>query len=230
MPPYDRHTNLAYSLVATAPSPATSGTSLVVTAGQGTRFPDPGAAGYSGGYNCLIWPADALPTPANSEVVRVTAVSTDTLTIARAQEGSVARTVIVGDQIAVVPSAKVLTDIEGAAAEVATTDATVTTLATIPIPTDTTVHIEATVVARRTGGAAGAANDGAGYKIYSVLKNTAGTAIVIGTATSVHGESQAGWDAVVDANSSNARIRVTGAVSNDVSWYTIYKLTSFAAV
>ena len=31
--------NFSYSLVATAPSPATSGTSLVVTAGQGSYFP-----------------------------------------------------------------------------------------------------------------------------------------------------------------------------------------------
>ena len=31
--------NFAISLVATAPSPATSGTSLVVTAGQGSYFP-----------------------------------------------------------------------------------------------------------------------------------------------------------------------------------------------
>lgn len=108
----DLHTNFAVSLVATAPSPATTGTSLVVTAGQGTRFPDPGA----GAYNAIIWPAGELPTPANAEIVRITDVATDTLTITREQEGSSARTVVVGDQIAVSITKKSFTDIENAIA------------------------------------------------------------------------------------------------------------------
>ena len=44
--------------------------------------------------------------------VRVTAIATDTLTIARGQEGSTARTVVVGDQIMAAITAKTLTDIE----------------------------------------------------------------------------------------------------------------------
>lgn len=103
----DLHANLAYSTVATAPSPATSGTSLVVTAGHGTRFPTPG-----NGYNAIVWPAGVLPTPANAEIVRVTGKSTDTLTITRAQESTVARTIVVGDQIAVAITKKTLTDAE----------------------------------------------------------------------------------------------------------------------
>jgi hypothetical protein len=101
----DLHTNLAVSLVATAPSPATSGTSLVVTAGEGTQF-------ASVPCNAVIWPAGSVPTKANAEIVRITARSTDTLTITRAQEGSTARTVVVGDQIAIAITAKTLTDIE----------------------------------------------------------------------------------------------------------------------
>lgn len=104
---FDTHKNLAYSLVATAPSPAASGTSLVVTAAQGTRFP-------AVPFNATIWPANTIPTPANSEIVRVTAIATDTLTITRTQEGTSARTVIVGDQIAATITAKTLTDVEGA--------------------------------------------------------------------------------------------------------------------
>ncbi|MBA2741121.1 MAG: hypothetical protein H0U46_03820, partial [Actinobacteria bacterium] len=42
----------------------------------------------------------------------VTAISTDTLTITRAQEGTSARTVVVGDQIAATITAKTLTDAE----------------------------------------------------------------------------------------------------------------------
>lgn len=103
----DAHANFAYSTVATAPSPATSGTSLVVAAGQGALFP-------AVPFNATIWPTAAQPTAANAEIVRVTAISTDTLTITRAQEGSSARTVVVGDQIAATITKQTLTDIEGA--------------------------------------------------------------------------------------------------------------------
>lgn len=99
--------NFAYSTVATAPSPATSGTSLVVAAGQGALFP-------AVPFNATIWPSGSQPTSANAEIVRVTAISTDTLTITRAQEtgagGPSARTVIVGDQIAATVTAKMVDD------------------------------------------------------------------------------------------------------------------------
>jgi hypothetical protein len=113
----DEHTNLAYSLVATAPSPASSGTTVTVTASEGSRFPDPASVGA---YNAVIWPIDEVPTPDNAEVVRITAKSTDTLTITRATESSVARTVIVGDQIAVAVTKKLFTDIEDAIADLET--------------------------------------------------------------------------------------------------------------
>jgi len=102
---YDNHVNFGVSIIATAPSPATSGTSLVVTAGQGTRFPTPP-------FNATIWPAGQNPDPANAEIVRVTGVSTDTLTITRAQESSSARTVVVGDYIAATVTKKTITDLE----------------------------------------------------------------------------------------------------------------------
>lgn len=105
----DAHKNFAVTSIVTAPSPATTGTSVTVATGRGAIFPTPP-------FNAVIWPASGLPTPLNAEVVRVTAISTDTLTITRAQEGSTARTVIVGDQIAASLTAKSLTDIESAAA------------------------------------------------------------------------------------------------------------------
>lgn len=81
------------SAVATAPSPATSGTSLTVTAGQGSRFPTPP-------FEVTIFPAGSQPTASNAEIVLVTAITSDTLTITRAQEGTTARSIVVGDQIA----------------------------------------------------------------------------------------------------------------------------------
>lgn len=101
-------TNFATSLVATAPSPATSGTSLVVTAGEGARFPNPATTNF----NAIVCPADAQPTPNNAEIVRVTAKSTDTFTITRAQESTTARSIIVGDRIYAGVTAKTLADID----------------------------------------------------------------------------------------------------------------------
>jgi len=86
-------TNFGYSLVATAPSPATSGTSLAVTGGDGVKFP-------AVPFQVTIWPTASQPTVATAEIATCTLVSTDTLTLVRAQEGSTARTVVVGDQIA----------------------------------------------------------------------------------------------------------------------------------
>lgn len=103
----DLHKNFAYSTVATAPSPASSGTSLVVAAGQGALFPTPP-------FNATIWPVGTNPTSTNAEIVRVTGVSTDTFTITRSAESTAARTVIVGDQIANTITNQTLTDAEPA--------------------------------------------------------------------------------------------------------------------
>lgn len=113
---------------------------------------------------------------------------------------------------------------------VATTDATVTTLDTYTIPASTTVVIATTVTARRTGGSAGTAEDGAGYGFSTTVKNVAGTATIIAGPTAIwtH-ESQAGWDATHDVTGATVRVRVTGATNNNVTWHStskIYQLSS----
>lgn len=75
--------------------------------GQGTRFP-------TVPFNATIWAIGEIPVPSNAEIVRVTNIVGDVLTITRAQEGSSARSVIIGDQIAATITAKTLTDIETA--------------------------------------------------------------------------------------------------------------------
>jgi len=85
--------NFAYSLVATPPSPATTGTSLTVTSGQGALFP-------AAPFDATIWPSGVQPLSTNAEIVRVTAVATDTLTITRAQYGTTAQSITTGYQIA----------------------------------------------------------------------------------------------------------------------------------
>jgi len=102
---FDAHTNLAVSTIATAPAPATSGTTLTVAVGEGARFP-------VAPFNATVWPATAIPTPVNAEVVRVTARTGDVLTITRAQEATTARSIVAGDLVAATITAKTITDIE----------------------------------------------------------------------------------------------------------------------
>lgn len=82
--------NFAFSTVATAPSPATSGTSLVVAAGTGGRF-------FVG--TAAVFPRGDFPSPVTAEVIRISAVASDTLTIVRARESSSARAIVAGDVI-----------------------------------------------------------------------------------------------------------------------------------
>jgi hypothetical protein len=139
---FDAHSNGAYSTVLTAPSPATSGTSLVVQSGDGTRFP-------AVPFNATVYPAGAQPlfaNGANAEIVRVTAISTDTFTITRAQEGTSARSIVVGDQIVAGVTKKTLTDIEvpgeqAASATVATSETTTSTTYTDLTTTTDTVTV-----------------------------------------------------------------------------------------
>src|SRR5690349_14096194 len=110
MPTFDPHANFAISAVAVAPVPAESGTSLTLSAGDGALFPEPGARGY----NCTVWPAGEIPLSTNAEIVRVTGLVGDVLTIVREQEGTSARTILVGDTIALTITTKVVTDLEAA--------------------------------------------------------------------------------------------------------------------
>src|SRR3972149_6875976 len=103
----DAYKNFAYSTVATAPSPAASGTSLVVASGQGALFP-------AVPFNAPVWPTGVQPLASNAEIVRVTNITGDTLTIPRTQESTSARTIVVGDQIAAAITTKLLTDLPAA--------------------------------------------------------------------------------------------------------------------
>ncbi len=103
---------------------------------------------------------------------------------------------------------------------VATTDATVTTLHTFTVPASTIYAIEARVIARRTGGTAGTAEDGAYYIINGVYKNVAGVATIIGAvAQTVVGESVAGYDATFDVTGATVRCRVTGVLNTNITWH-----------
>lgn len=102
--------------------------------------------------------------------------------------------------------------------KVTTTNATPTGLFAIGVPTDTTLALDAVVIARRTGGSAGTAQDGARYHIQGVYKNVGGTATIIGALNVIADEDQPAWDATFVTTSNNVLVEVTGAVNNNITW------------
>ena len=115
---YQTHGNFAYGTVATAPSPATTGTTIVLGTTTFADFPTPTNA-----YSCTIWPAGTIPLSSNAEIITLSSKGTNgTIGVARAAESSSARTVVVGDQFAMTITSKALTDIETVAATLAGTE------------------------------------------------------------------------------------------------------------
>lgn len=103
---FDARANLAVSTVATAPTPASSGTSLVMATGHGSRCP-------AVPFDLAVTASGAsIPDPSNTELVRVTDRTSDTLTVTRAQHGTTARSIGVGDTLAVVVTARAFAEVE----------------------------------------------------------------------------------------------------------------------
>lgn len=82
----------ATGTVLTAPSPATSGLSLTLNSGEGARFP-------TAPFYVIAHPNNTIPTVSTAEKLLVTAVSTDTFTIVRAQGIYSAQSIAVGYRI-----------------------------------------------------------------------------------------------------------------------------------
>lgn len=101
----DSHENFSYARVAVAPSPADSGTELDVVLDSDTVFPNVP-------FNATVWPVDTIPLRTNAEIIRVTSVSGETLTIERGAEASNVREIVAGDQLAATITKQTLTDIE----------------------------------------------------------------------------------------------------------------------
>jgi hypothetical protein len=126
----DEYKNFAYGSVAIAPSPAASGLSLSVQAGEGALFP-------AVPFNAVVCAAiPQTPISTSAEIVRVTSKgSGDDWTIVRTQESSSARSILVGDQIFAAITKKTLDDLALAPIIYSTiiTDAQVKTLLTTPV-------------------------------------------------------------------------------------------------
>lgn len=93
--------NFPESEVTVAPSPATTGTTLSIPDSDSGKFPTPAT---DGDFPIIVFPATGQPTTANAEICTVTAKGAlaggnQELTITRAQQGTSARSIQVGDRV-----------------------------------------------------------------------------------------------------------------------------------
>ena len=95
-------TNNAFGTLASSIS--SSATTIALDSGQGARFPTLSSPDYF--YGTLI------DTANNLEIVKVTARSTDSLTVTRAQDNTSARAFSTGDRFELRPTAKLFEDIQ----------------------------------------------------------------------------------------------------------------------
>jgi hypothetical protein len=102
-----------------------------------------------------------------------------------------------------------------------TTDASWTVLGSITLETNRAYYIHAEVLARRTGGTSGTAEDMAAYDIRGGFSFVSGAANLVGSNIVVVAEDQSAWDVDFNASGTAARIRVKGAAGNNVSWSAI---------
>lgn len=110
---------------------------------------------------------------------------------------------------------------------VSTTDATPTPVFLSTIPTDTVVGFDITVIARRTGGAAGTDQDGGFFRILTQYNNITGTATVIGSDGVYHSNSNTGTISVASvAEGGNVNLNVTGNIDTDMVWHITAKIYS----
>lgn len=103
---FDTHSLLAFSLVqGGGVVNSTTGTTLLVVPGAQTYF--------AINQNVTVWPPGVDPTLTNAEIMRITNIVGNTLTVLRGQETSTAlKNIVSGYQIANTITPKVLTDIE----------------------------------------------------------------------------------------------------------------------
>ncbi len=102
----------------------------------------------------------------------------------------------------------------------ATTNNTQSTLHTFAIPTNKTVSLDCWVIARRTGGSAGANGDSASYRVVGTFKNISGVVTLVGALTNLFThEDQAWWDCTLSISGANVLLRVTGATNNNITWH-----------
>lgn len=106
---------------------------------------------------------------------------------------------------------------EGIPLAAATTDATPTVAGSLETVDDKSYIVKAYVIAHRTGGGAGTANDSAAYELTYAVYNDAGSLTIVEIGRNEN-EDQVAFLATLVANGVLADLTVTGVVDNNVDW------------
>ena len=101
---------------------------------------------------------------------------------------------------------------------VTTTDATVTTIATIPMQANGVAYIDATVVAKN------GTTETNVYRFDIHADDAAGTATVVNATKAYENEEQANWDVTVTASGANVLIQVQGEAAKTVNWKSFHRV------
>ena len=96
---------------------------------------------------------------------------------------------------------------------VSTTNATVTLIDTVPIPTDKVVKIIADVVAKKDD-----LTEQGGFVKQAQFANNSGTVTKQGATGSLFHEAQAGWNVTFVISGTDVLIKVTGAAATNIDW------------
>jgi len=123
-------TNNAYGTLSASIS--TSDTTITLDSGQGSRFPSLGASDYF--YGTLV------DTSNNIEVVKVTARSTDSMTVVRGADNTTATAFAIGDRFELRPTAALFEAIQDEASVDGITSSAAGTAITIDSSDDTTIE------------------------------------------------------------------------------------------
>lgn len=108
-------------------------------------------------------------------------------------------------------------------ATVNTTNATLTTIATIALATTESVLVTARIIgAKVSGGGAGVAGDGAAYIRTCKAKNIAGTVTIQTLQSDYTAEDQAGFNGTIAVSGTNLVIQVQGTATNNITWDVTY--------
>lgn len=101
-----------------------------------------------------------------------------------------------------------------------TTDATATTIITIPTSTDQSLFVKAFISGRRTGGTAGATNDSYAAERTLRVKNDGGTLSIYSVTSNFTSKDQNAFTCIFIVSGTDVLVQVQGAANNNLSWMT----------
>ena len=94
-----------------------------------------------------------------------------------------------------------------------TTNATITTIDTIVVPTGQAILLNAKLISRKDD-----YTEKGGFDMEAVYCNNAGTVTLQGLITNIFKQAQAGWAVTFVISGTNVLIRVAGAAATNISW------------